>query len=756
MLQKKIENVVAESKGHLERATAENLVDEIINLRRANPRRRDELLSTNEVEEDINASLDIEEKPKSPKKPLVEQYESLFMLASNCRDLKLVLMLYDEVQQRKVPLTPPMLNVMLKSCIEDGNPTRAKMAFEEALRIAEQAVDAVSYLFAMRAYISLGDHISMMKVFSLVGEIVSDSTRTILRGDHVKSIVCTYILGLVLIGRQTAAIGVYEMMQQENPELVRSADVQMAMIESYSNQEVYDSVARIFEELLADNVRVPHATIARVIHAYLRLAKAVANSKTSSRKLASMSTDASSASKKLSDKAKSIFQIFQKSELSEALWPWEKFVQLANSDEGLPKALPSCEDTELLDLVREQPTKQRYEDAIVHYATGGDLVLADNLVEEWKNRFPEEPLTTKIMTALFRGGSRLGNSKYVALFDELEGVTAPDKRLPPSLARTLLRFHVERKDIHKATESIYKIMSKYPEALDEASCEEAMQLFISSPSFLVPKGKQLYYQLVDNYPSSTLSVNFFNTSISMFTRAVDSQGISHALAEIKKRNLFPNAGTYSCLMYLYLKKPDYKLVVATYTQMLELKIAPNTSCVMSLIAALGESKSLSEPKTVLFIKDQLELYDIKPDETLIQVLKKATTASDNPNAFGMLLRALVQKYDLSLSPGNYASWITALLECDQIKRALELAAHVFAESRKRPHLLTHSFCTTIALYVSKEGGEDLQSETVDRWISSNTPSQTPLQARERVQFERDLKHWQSLFPEDSVISIIKP
>lgn len=739
-LREHLERVVKESTGSLDRAVAESLVDEIVNLRRANPRRRDELLPTSELQ-DTNEAL--EETgfitDRTDKDALEEHYECLLILASSCNDSALSLILYDEILQRKVKLTSLMLNSVLKLCVSSGDASKAKFIFES--NESSDALDAMTLNYAMEAYTALGDKHNMTRIYHKLGEMVTSNS--VIRGDLVRRIISSYLLGLVQIGYPTTATKVYEMIHSQNPDIVRLPAVQMAMIEAYSDLRNHAATCKAFSLLLESNVRIPNSTVARAIIGYLSLSNDT-TSQQNGKIVKGVKATKNEDLLKYQTKAKDIYSILEKDPQMAAIWPWDRLVKLSQSREGLPRTTPLSEDTALLSLVKEQPTKQNYENAITNYALSGDFVIVEKLLKEHAERFKDAALAPKTNSALFHGSTRLGSSKYVQRFESLN----EDSNIPPSLARSLLNFYIAKGNILKACDIMYKILERYPSTITAETCESLLKLFVGAPRFLQQRAADLLSQLTDRFPDSILTINFFNTAMTIFTHSENAKAISEVLEQIKHRSLVPDAGTYTALMELYLRKPDYKLVVATYTQMIEQKLAPNTGGLMALIVAMGESKALAETKTVLFIQEQLQRYDIEPTEDFVQVLRKATASAGNPAAFGILLRAITRKHGLSLTPSNYVSWLAALLQCDQITRALELTAVVLKESREDPDLLTIAFCESLALYIAKEAGDDLDSDSVNRWINHRSVGSKALSAAERVLFEKDIRLWNSLFPED--------
>ena len=739
-----LEKIVKESTGSLDRAVAENLVDEIVSLRRANPRRRDELLPTSELQD----SADVLDEAsfitdRANKDSLEEHYECLLTLASLCNDPALSLVLYDEILQRGVKITSVMLNSVLKLCISTGDASKTKRIFEA--NKSSEALDAVTLQYAMQAYTALGDKINMAHVYNMLGDMVTNDS--IVRGDLVRRIISSYLLGLVQIGYPTTATKVYETIYSQNPDIVRLPAVQMAMIEAYSDLRNHSATCKVFDLLLESDTRIPNSTISRVIIAYLSLANTAAATP------AGKGTKGSKASKvidssKYESKAKDIFSILEKDTNMAATWPWEQFVKMSQSREGLPRATPLSEDTTLLTIAKEKPTKQNYEKAIINYALSGDFTVVEKLLKEHAELFTDSAMSPQVNSALFQGSTRLGNSQYVQQFGDL----SEEANIPPSLARSLLNFYISKGNITKSCDVVYKILARYPSTIRSDMCESLLKLFVGAPKFLQPRAVDLFYQLIDQFPDSILTMEFFNIAMTVFTHTENAKAIGTVLEQVKRRSLVPNSGTYTALMELYLRKPDYKLVVATYTQMIEQKLAPNTGGLIALIAAMGESKALAEPKTVLFIQEQLQLYDFEPSEDLMQVIKKATATAGNPAAFGVLLRTISRKHGISLTASNYASWLAALLQCDQVSRGLELATIVLRESRQDPDLLTLAFCETFALYIAKEAGDDLDADSVNRWINHRSVSSKALSAAERLLFEKDLKLWRSLFPEDLPVS----
>ena len=745
-LGEKIDGMIKESNGHLDRMVAENLVDEIVNLRRAHPLRNDDLLPTEDFEDMVSDPMQgVSTSQKTAKKPLVEHYECLFILASSCQDSRLVLLLYHEIAQRKIEMTSVMLNAALKTCVIDCDVVRAKTIYES--EEAKGSIDAMTLVYMMQAYTALGDKKGMERIYMKLGEMVSNET--VVRGDLVRRIIASYLIGLVQIGYPSIAVQVYESIFHENPSLVKVPPVLRAMIEAYSDLRNFFAAIQTFEILVEDNAQIPHSTIARVIYCYLCAAQSQTKSAKTGKSLNKSNDNHSDSTQKFEAKAKDLYSFIEKNSTMARAWPWDRFLQLTQSKEGLPRATPLSEDTTLLQVIKEKPTQANYEAALTHFATAGDLVIAEKILRSFNKRFPDVPITPKMSSALFQGSTRLGNSKYVSQFENLDDEKA---KISPSLARHLLNYYITKGDAIKTTDLFGKVLSRYPSIVEPSTCEAVLKLFVGAPSFLQSRGIALFYQLLEIFPDSTLTTDFFNIAMTVFTHTTNPKGISVVLEQIKKRQLTPNARTYTALMELYLRKPDYKLVMATYAQMIEAKISPDTGGIMALIVALGESKALAEAKTVLFLQEQLEIYDVEPSEELLEVLKKATMAARNPGAFGLLLRVLTRKHGLSLNAGNYTAWLSALIQCDQLKRALELATHLVEESRRRPELLTVDFCYSLALFVSKEAGDDLKQESVLSWIKHTGSGNAPLNAAERLRFEKDLSTWHTLFPEDNPTS----
>lgn len=743
-LGERLENIIKESKGSLDRAVAESLVDEIINLRRANPRRRDELLPTLDFEDTLEDEdvLHFGE-DGTVKSPLVEHYEALFNLASTCTDAKLALVLYDEIQQRGVPITTVMLNSALKVCVDCGDPSKAEMIFNS--NESSDAVDATTLEYAMQSFVSLGDREGMSRIYAKLGAMATSSA--VVRGELVRRTIGTYILGLVQLGYPTLATKAYEVIRPQNPDMVALPSVQMALIEAYSDLRNYAAACDIFTLMLEKSIQIPHTTIARVIYCYMRLSNEAATQIKSStgKTVKGVKSTSIADSVKFETKAKEIYAIFNSDPHMARLWPWDRFISLSKSREGLPRATPLSEDDGPMRLLEEAPKKENYEAALIHYAMSGNFVFVERLLKEYAERFKGAQLPTPVNAAIFKGSTRLGNAKYLSSLENLDDESA---KVPPSLARSLLNFYISKSNITKSTDVMNKIIARYPSTIEAGACEEILKLFLTAPHYLQQRAKSLFYQLNESFPDSTLTVDFFNIAMTLFTHTENAQGINDILEQIKRRSLVPNSGTYTALMELYLRKPDYRMVVETYAQMIDQKLEPNTGAVMALIIAMGESKALAETKSVLFLQEQLERYNVEPSEDFVQVLKKSTATAKNPTAFGVLLRTLTRKLGVALTAGNYVSWLAALLQCDQINRALELAEVVVKESRHKPELLTLSFCETLSLYVAKEAGDDLDSDSVNRWINHRSVSSKPLSVSERIVFEKDLKLWNSLFPDE--------
>lgn len=760
-LGEKISTLVSESEGHLNRVMADALVSELLKLRKSHPLRHDELLSTVDLEENApSMELGMSDEV-STKDPVVERYELLLMLAAESRDFKLVLELFDELQQRHISVSPLILNITMKSMLEGGDVSKGLFIFKSvessSRESGSRSTDAITLFFAMQTYISLGDVEGMNSIYTRMGKLVSGSVPV--RGDIVRRVVCAYIAGLTQIGRSRMAMDMYEQVNASNPEIVDLPIVHIAMIEAYSDSRQHAKVVSAFEKLAASDVRIPYTSVSRTIVSLLYLKK--------------------------EKKAQAMYRTLEQSGL-EGATSWQRFLDIVASPEGLPKPPHSSEDQGPLNLLRESPTLQRYEDAIAHFALAGDLVLAESLLNEYLSKHPGSRPTLKMVSSLFQGGARLGNNKYLALVANFQS----NAKLPPSLARTVINFHIQRRDLQQAIEAFYKISTRYPGAIDAAMCESLLRLVLSglpssaassesengktsssklsqqsiqtTPEHVEPTAAQsqrlqtgidLYYHITSTFPDSLLTIDFFNAALTLFTKDTHPKGVSDTLEEIKKRTLKPNAGTYTSLMYLYLRRPDYNMVVQTYTQLVQKDLIPDVNTISALAIALGESKALANSKSVLFLKEQMDRYNIMPDSVFLEVLKRATTVAGNPNAFGVLMRFLVQKYQLRLSASNYTSWLAALLQCDQISRALALAKTVLDDARKNAQVLTHGFASQLALYVSKEGGSDLKEETVERWIADTSSLSKPLTVEQRVLFERDVIQWSKLFPDDSVPSM---
>ena len=751
---------MSESEGHLNRVVADALVSDILKIRKSHPLRRDELLSTVDLEEDAPyVDSNAVEEASRPKDLLVERYELLFMLAAECRDFKLVLALFDEMQQRHVAISPLVVNVVMKCMLEDGDVSKGLHIFQTVEASSRESgvrsTDAMTLFFAMQTYVSLGDVEGMNAIYARMGKLASGQVPV--RGDIVRRVVCAYIAGLSQIGRNRTAIEVYEHVKASNPDIVELPIVHIAMIEAYSDSRQHDKVVSLFEKLAASDVRIPYSSVSRTIVSLLCLKK--------------------------EKKAQAIYRKLEQSGIGDAD-DWKRFVEIAASPEGLPKPKYSSEDKETLNLLRDAPSVERYENAIAHFALAGDLVLAESLLKEYLSKSPgsQTQPTLKMVSSLFQGGARLGNSKYLTLVANFQSTA----KLPPSLARSIINFHIQRRDLQQAIEAFYKILTRYPSVIDAAMCESLLNLILSglpsssavgsettkntspthshqsiqsTPEHVEPTAAQskrlqtgidLYYHITSSFPDSMLTIDFFNMALTLFTKETHPKGVSDTLEEIKKRVLKPNTGTYTSLMYLYLRRPDYNMIVQTYTQLVQNDLIPDVNTISALTIALGESKALANSKSVLFLKEQLDRYNIMPDSVFLEVLKRSTTEAGNPSAFGVLMRFLVHKYQLSLTAGNYNSWLAALLQCDQISRALALAKTVLDDARKNAHVLTHGFASQLALYISKEGGSDLKEETVERWITDTTSLSKPLTVEQRVLFERDVIQWSKLFPDDVV------
>jgi tetratricopeptide (TPR) repeat protein len=729
-LQEKIETLVKESNGSLDRVMAEELVDEIIVLRRDNPLRTDELL----VQDDYADLEELEDgsvvAPKRVLNPVIERYESLLTLAANSRDLKLVLILYDEILQRELPITPVILNTTLRTLLSSGDPSKAQIIFRQAEFLdsgtSERPYDFMTLFYAMQIHYALGDEQGMTNIYKKTGEMTETSSAV--RSEVVQRIVAAYLTGLASIGYHAKSTLVYEQIQRDNPAIVNLPSLQMAMIESYSNLGDFNAVFENFEILASNHeIQVPPAIISHAIVSALVLKKV--------------------------DMAKQFYDALcaeseQQQQGRENLPSFQQFVDLAAEPSRIPKTQLSSEDEVPHKLVQESPTKDNYEQAIVHYAKSGNLQLTDSLWNEYRLKHIKSGQlpSIKVISALFQGAARLNNAKYLPLVLDFEKM-----KIPPSLARSLLQFHIQRHDTSKAIEVFFKILNKYPSVIENAMCTSVMQIFLEAPSFVKEKGISVFEQIIAAFPNDMLDISFFNHALSLFTAMEYAKGVSEVLAQIKRRGILPNTPTYNCLMHIYLKKPDYRMAINTYTDIIKAKLEPDTESIMALITALGESKSLAHPKSVSFLRDQMDRYSIEPNEALLEVLRKATTIAQNPNAFGVLMRALVEKYQIHLTASNYNSWISALLSCDQITKALELAKHVISESRRDSSILTFEFCAQLALAVSKESGSDFKQETIDRWANENLKMQQTLDLEERAIFSRDVAYWSSLIKDEPLI-----
>lgn len=718
-ISKKVKAVTIHGDGQLERVVADEIVGKMMALKRRFPERRGSVLDTSEVSHDIDdtASADFEKPPA--KDPTIERYEYLFVLALNARDPRLVLELLDEVLQRDLNISSVMLNVAMQSSLRDLEPKRALSILKQVQdRVGESPMDALTYTNMIEAYTALGDMKGMSETYQKFGIKAANEN---LRIDAVAKGVAAYITGLVKIGYTNLAIRVFEDVRSKEPNLVNIPSVKLAMIEAYSDARQHTLVTALFDEFVAISSSVSFTTLARTIVSYLKLKKV--------------------------QEAEMLYASAVKSNLQ--IQAWDKLQEIANSKEGgYPRLTPSSEDRTLLEKAEEQESNHlALEAAICHFAASGDLVLADELFRRYLQllKRTQKPVssnpTVQVISALFQGAARLGNAQYLDLIHKF-----PSVEPPPSLVRALTLFHIRRNNPDAASDSFFKILTRYPNAVDSTICEQVLAAFVTGPKKKLRDGAKFYHTLLEQTQlSNHLTTNFFNHAITLFTKLEEPTHVSETLAELKKRQLTPNTGTYNCLMQLYLIKPDYQMVLNTYTSILQRGLVPNLETMLALTVALGESKALSHTKTVSFLREQFEKYHISPSIELFDLLRRATVVAGNPGAFGVLLKTFSQKYKTTITPMNYISWMTALLDCNQLEQALDLAQTVYVDSRADPSILTHGFCSLLALFLTKEAGSDISVESIDRWVCEPALVEVALSVQEAERFAKDLKSWRDAY-----------
>jgi pentatricopeptide repeat protein len=589
---------------------------------------------------------------------------------------------------------------------------------------------------------SLGDVHNMSKTYGRLSKLAASQE---VRVEVLRQALTDYITGLVALGYPSLAVQVYEDIgRTADFELIQVSNVMTAMLEAYSHLNKHSEVVQLFDKMAAASVGLSYQMILRVIVSRLALqqtSKARSMYKTLEEQVLSGGSKTSGGGP--------VTGVGPTLRLSHT---FEDLAKMALNKDGFPATRPTCEDKSILETLKDDPSAQNYEKAINQFALGGDLKLAEQLLNDWMNKSASNstgsiasssssirPPTSSMVSALVNGSIRLNNGHFLDLIET--------HKIKPtmSLTRSIVQFHLKRRDPTMAASVLLKSLTKKSSTIGNAILTSILTSFNLGHASALPAGANFYHQVVATIPDE-LTIEFFNAALQLFTKMMDGDSITGILSLIKSRSLVPNVTTYTCLMQIYLKKPDYKMAVTTYMQILEQGLVPDSAAVLALATALGESKALAHAKSVRFLQEQLDYCPLDPTPTALEVLQKACNLAENPSAFAILLDTLKQKFNIQLTTEQYMAWLTSLLEFDDIPAAIDLAISVSGLARRKPDILTRAFCCRLALHISEQVGTDFPMDSLDRWIVDPSAGSLTLEPGELLKFQADLKTWASFYP----------